>query len=63
MIYLMIFIKKKILGINIDIIYRFFVYDFFLKGEMKIFNGDVLNFDDLFGDDEDYEKFVVLVKS
>lgn len=35
----------------------------FLKGEMKIFNGDVLNFDDLFGDDEDYEKFVVLVKS
>lgn len=29
MIYLMIFIKKKILGINIDIIYRFFVYDFF----------------------------------
>lgn len=29
MTYLMTFTKKKTLGINIDIIYRLFAYDFF----------------------------------
>lgn len=63
MIYLMTFTKKKTLGINIDIIYRLFAYDFFLKGETKTPNGDVPNPDDPFGDDEDHEKLAALAKS
>lgn len=62
MTYLMTFTKKKTLGINIDIIYRLFAYDFF-KGETKTPNGDVPNPDDPFGDDEDHEKLAALAKS